>query len=463
MKNINILPIKPNFPHLKENKKSYLFLSKKSKKINPGMSNIAKSTIYPHSLLLNPYNNNAQSIRLMKSNPTLLFLEKKKYLNPSSSDFYITRLPPNQSSKNIKGKKNLRLNSFKTQNNKTNNLRYKSSYISKRKLKKEKDKEDEDIPKLRYLGNIIRFKKKKQNLKKDIKTGIIPIEQRKDYFEFINKRRKIIFNPKDTSQYVHDKSSDYLIYSIKKTKSYQLLQPEYTIKPKNQKEEIIEMRDKVPNMAFKTQKLIKQIRNLFSQDFKFNYTQFNEDFYDKFENKINFIDDIYRVPIFKNNLVKIILNKNEPYGYEEWKNINVINSTTWNHLNRVKRKLQREKDEKLKREKELELKKKQEEDLDYMKKKKEEKKEKKTEDEHGEEESNNSDEEDDNNKRIIKQEENYYNIMKNVEKEEQIKQGKYEDLYIIEEYFIHKNNCNSTVSIASDRLRYIYFNKHDFE
>ena len=49
------------------------------------------------------------------------------------------------------------------------------------------------------------------------------------------------------------------------------------------------------------------------------------------------------------------------------------------------------------------------------------------------------------------------------EKEEQIKQGKYEDLYIIEEYFIHKNNCNSTVSIASDRLRYIYFNKHDFE
>ena len=463
MKNINILPIKPNFPNLKENKKSYLFLSKKSKKINPGISNIAKSSKYPSSLLLNPYNNNAQSIRLMKSNTSLLFLEKKKYLNPSSSDFYITRLPPNQSSKNIKGKKNLRLNSFKTQNNKTNNLRYKSSYISKRKLKKEKDKEEEDIPKLRYLGNIIKFKKNKQNLKKDLKTGIKPIEQRKDYFEFINKRRKIIFNPKDTSQYVHDKSSDYLIYSIKKTKSYQILQPEYTIKPKNQKEEIIEMRDKVPNMAFKTQKLTKQIRNLFSQDFKFNYTQFNEDFYDNFENKINFIDDIYRVPIFKNNLVKIILNKNEPYGYEEWKNINVINSTTWNYLNRVKRKLQREKDEKLRKEKELELKKKQEEDLDYMKKKKEGKKEKKTEDEGGEEESNNSDEEDDNNKRIIKAQENYYNIMKNVEKEEQIKQGKYEDLYIIEEYFIHKNNSNSTVSIASDRLRYIYFNKHDFE
>ena len=48
----------------------------------------------------------------------------------------------------------------------------------------------------------------------------------------------------------------------------------------------------------------------------------------------------------------------------------------------------------------------------------------------------------------------------NIEKEEQIKQGKYEDLYTIEQYFLHKNNCNSEVSIAEDRLRYIYFNKN---
>ena len=118
------------------------------------------------------------------------------------------------------------------------------------------------------------------------------------------------------------------------------------------------MRDSVPNLPFNTQKLIAQIRNLFSQDYKFNYTKFNETFYNNFENRINFIYDIYRVPIFKNNLVKIVLTKKEPYEFEEWKNINVINATTWNILNMVKTKIQREKDEKVKKEKELELKKK---------------------------------------------------------------------------------------------------------
>ena len=66
-------------------------------------------------------------------------------------------------------------------------------------------------------------------------------------------------------------------------------------------------------------------------------------------------------------------------------------------------------------------------------------------------------------KKIIKEEENYKNIMQNIEKEEQLKQEKYEDLYIIEEYFLHKKNCdNFRVQIASDRLRYIYFNNHDY-
>ena len=74
----------------------------------------------------------------------------------------------------------------------------------------------------------------------------------------------------------------------------------------------------------------------------------------------------------------------------------------------------------------------------------ENKKEKKTEkDNDGIKESNISEKETDNNKKIIKEEENYNNIMMNIEKEEQIKQGKYEDLYTIEQYFLHKNNCNS--------------------
>jgi len=99
--------------------------------------------------------------------------------------------------------------------------------------------------------------------------------------------------------------------------------------------------------------------------------------------------------------------------------------------------------------------------LDYISKKKRKKTEKETEkDNDGIKESNISQKETDNNKKIIKEEENYNNIMMNIEKEEQIKQGKYEDLYTIEQYFLHKNNCNSKVSIAADKLRYMYFNKN---
>ena len=72
-----------------------------------------------------------------------------------------------------------------------------------------------------------------------------------------------------------------------------------------------------------------------------------------------------------------------------------------------------------------------------------------------------SEEEDDNNKKIIKEEENYSNIMLNVEKEAKLKQQQYEDLYMIEEYFLHKNNYNNdNVSIASDKLRYLFFHKN---
>ena len=466
MKNVNIISIKAKFPSIKQNKNKYFSLIGKKYNINSLFSSISNySKKNPKSLPLNSFNKQIQSIRLMKSIPPFI-LGKNKTLKQSSSDFFKTGLQNYQlnnvglsPSTFLHTKLLSSLPIFKTQisNNTNKNLRYKSLYSSNRNYK---NKNDDDSPRLKYLGNLIKFKRNKKKLKEKKTKDIIPQEKRKDYLHFIDKKRKIFYSPKSTSHYAHEKSSDFLINSIKKTKSYQILETNYIRKPKNLKEDIIEMRDTVPNLPFNTQKLITQIRNLFSQDYKFNYSQFNETFYNSFENRVNFIDDIYRVPIFKNNLVKIVLNKKEPYGFEEWKNINVINSTTWNILNMVKTKLQREKDEKLKKEKELELKKKEEEE-NFLKKKKK-KKRVKTVDTENNKDSNSSIDESDNNKKIIKEEENYSNIMMNVEKEEKLKQQQYEDLYIIEEYFLHKNNYdNDRVSIASDRLRYIFFHKNE--
>ena len=468
MKNVNIVCIKGNFPRLKEKKKSFLYLKRN---INPSLENITKTKfnnsmyIDNKSLIPNRNNsNNEKAIRLTKTKPVFHYFGQNDLLKRSASDFYITNL--SSKIKRIKGKtyiekKNLSLNSFKTQIISNNNSRQRLNYIPR--IKKEDKKDEEDSPKVRFLGSLLKNKKKKIYTKKKKKI-IIPQEQRKDYYEFIDRRRKLFFNPRATSQYVHEKNSDYLIFSIEKTKAYKLLQSNFNIKNQNQKEEILERRDIVPDLAYKTQNLLKQLRILFSEDFKFNYTRFNEDFYNNYENKVNFLYDIYRVPVFKNNLVKIILNRgdNNNFGHAEWKNINVINSTTWNYLNRLKTKMQREKDEHEQEQKELELKKK-EEELGYFKEKKKKQKDKKIKNNDDNEESE-EEEENDNNKKIIKEEENYKNIMKNVEKEEQLKQEKYEDLYIIEEYFLHSKNCdNFKVSIASERLRYLYFNHHDYK
>ena len=50
----------------------------------------------------------------------------------------------------------------------------------------------------------------------------------------------------------------------------------------------------------------------------------------------------------------------------------------------------------------------------------------------------------------------------NVEKEEKLKEQQYEDLYIIEEYFLHKNNYdNGRVSIADDKIKDLFFYRKD--
>ena len=481
MKNVNFISIKAKFPSIKQNKKIYFSLIGRNQKTNSlfaTKSNYTKNN--PESLTIDSYNKKDQPIRLMKSIPHYILFGKNKALKQSSSLLFKTSLSNFQSNNtNLNASTFLHtkipasLPIFKTQikNNQTNkDLRYKSLYCSNRNNINKNEKKNDDSPRIIYLRNVIKFERNKNNLKKKKKNNLIPQEKRKDYFDFIDKKRKIFFNPKSTSYYTHEKSSDYLINSIKGTKSYKILQPNFILKPKNQKEEIIEMRDIVPNLPFNTQKLIEQIKNLFSQDYKFNYTQFNETFYNNFENRVNFIYDIYRVPIFKNNLVKIVLTKKETYEFEEWKNINVINATTWNILNMVKTKLQREKDEKAKRENELELKKK-EEEINFRKKRKKSKNGKKMEKKEKTEEndskennkSNSSEEETDNNKKIIKEEENYSNIMMSVEKEEQIKQQQYENLYIIEEYFLQKNKYDSgKVSITSDKLRHLFFHKDEY-
>jgi len=463
MKNLNFLPIKANFPNLQIKKKTIYTLIGKNHISNSLISGKSNSSIYCPSLSIKPYKN-IKSISLLKSHQINFFHENRKSLRPSRSDFYITKtdLPQkynkdNKSSYNniAKTKKTATLSSNQNENYR---YRYKPNN-SNFSINNKNVNTNEEISKLRYLGNVIKLEKLTKPKIKVVKNGSTPMALRKDYLEFINRKRKIFFNPNNTSQYAHERSTDYLIQKMKKSKSYQILQPNYVFKQKNPKEEIIEMRDVVPSLPFNAQDIINQIKKLFSQEFKFNYTKVNDEFYKNFENRVNFILDTYRVPIFKNNLVKIILNKGKSLEIEEWKNINVINTSTWNYLNRLKSKIQKEKDEKLKKQKEEEIRKKlEEEEAELLKKAKE----RYCENQKNEETSNNEKEDECNEKNFI-EDENFKKMIYEIEKEGKFEEQNLSDLYIIEEYFNYKNKSgDNKVSIASDKLRYIYFNKQNF-
>ena len=265
------------------------------------------------------------------------------------------------------------------------------------------------------------------------------MESRKDYYNFIRYKRKLFFNPNATSNYVHETKTNNLISS--NTKIRRILNEEK--KKKEEQEELLELRDKVPYKSFVSEKMMNKIRGLFTEDFKFNNMELNEEFYQKFENRINFMEDIYKLPVIKNNLVKFKIDNNKSLSLIEWKNINVINHQTLNYLNQLKRKIQREKDEKAKKLEEF-LRKKREEEKEY------ELLEKKN-------EGKNIEKKDEN--KNMEEEEKLKTIMAEIINKEEQREQKFEELYSIEEYFMHKNiYFSDNVSIASERLRSIFFN-----
>lgn len=424
MKKQKNLTIKVKIPYISEEKKNnYRMLIKKGNIKPKNFNNIEKSENKP----LKHFN----SVDLLKSLTS--FNEKKLLFKSfSNNNLYVTKLPSEEKRKKTGG--DIDYENFGLQiippYNKKNRVKLKENE------NKTKDKE------LQYIGRILGLSKKKFE-KKTEKKKIIPLETRKEYYNYIRHKRNLFFNPNATSNYVHEKSSNYLVSSITKTKQYSILY-ENNKRQKDNKEEALELRDKVPNMSYEHDKMMKKIKDLFSEDFKFNNVLFNEDFYQNNENKINFMQDIFRVPVLKNNLVKIKIDKNSSFTSREWKKISAINHQTWNFLMQVKRKIQREKDEKNKKlEEYLNKKREQEKEYEILEKKN-----------RGETFLIKKDE-----KKNLEEEKKFKNIIDDIyDKEENKEKIKVEDLYSAEEYFLRRNNYfDDTVSVASQKIKKNFF------
>ena len=209
-----------------------------------------------------------------------------------------------------------------------------------------------ETPKRKKLINrIIKFEEENKEIKKiKLSKKKTPIELRSNYKELVEKIKHFNFVNKYSNcntDYAHNIRSKYYIDSVNESLKLEKKRNDKYLKKEKEKMELEkELRDKVFYPSLELQKISKQIKFILGNKNKFNQVGKREKFFDKFENRINFIYDNFKPPNIKNNLVKIILE-----DIKEDKKLNLINrigNSALNYLSNIKVKFQREKDDKIK-------------------------------------------------------------------------------------------------------------------
>ena len=202
----------------------------------------------------------------------------------------------------------------------------------------------------KLINQIIKFEEKKKVFKK---TKLIKKRKPKElidyYKEYVERNKKFnFFNkyPNCDSEYAHNLRVDLYVAKVNESlKEEKKNNDKYLKFEKEKMEEEKELRDKVLYPSLDFQKISKKIKKILTQQSNFNKEK-REKFYDKYENRINFLYDNFKPPHIQNNLSKL---KFEDIIKDKKLNlINRLGNSAINYLSITKTKLQRERDEKIK-------------------------------------------------------------------------------------------------------------------
>jgi hypothetical protein len=185
------------------------------------------------------------------------------------------------------------------------------------------------------------LKIKKLNLRKSLTKNTSHINKNK-LLVLSDSSGKNIYSP-----FYRSAKVDYLIEKVEKEEKRNLKIIEKSRQLRyNNKEEFIERQDSViwENLEeAKQKKFIKE----FLKSKNFNDEINNDAFYHKYENKVNYLSDIYQVPNISNHIFTMP-NKNSHTSTHERMNLlkysNALDKGTTMYLNTLKRKYQKEKD-----------------------------------------------------------------------------------------------------------------------
>ena len=326
-------------------------------------------------------------------------------------------------------------------------------------------KEPEKPRKFMQINKILNFIKIKK--KEEAEKDLSPMQLGKDYDDFIEKKNKIFFNPNFNSPFIHEMNSNYMVNKnlLKKIQSgFKTTKLKIKIKNRKEKDEEfeLELKDKMEEISIELENYKKEIKIFLTDEIKLNQIYINEKFFDSFTNKINFLFDDRKYPTIKNNLNKIKVEIKTTGGYE-WNRLNMIELPTLTYLHKLKAKIQRELDEIQEGDKEIQFKINQQIGI-YDYKSDNNKKRKKIFLKNKENEKTKQIEE---NKSLIKDNENNLRIKELLEEEEKEygegdKIEEKEDLYELEEFFVHKGRPYKKIDFAVGKLAYTVYHNPKF-
>ena len=179
------------------------------------------------------------------------------------------------------------------------------------------------------------------------KYQLSAMKLREDYDNFILKKSLLNYKSTQDTPFAHNLNTIFLLKEYKKIK----LDPQKEkkniksnlYKIENLRKYEIEKKDSMNPNYLEYLKIIKKVRKVVFNPNEIKYKNF--EFFNKYENKINFIYDISRVPYFKNRLIKYNSEINKEIKYiNELDGHNFIEHKVFDFLNLKKVKMQQIKD-----------------------------------------------------------------------------------------------------------------------
>lgn len=194
------------------------------------------------------------------------------------------------------------------------------------------------------VNRILKLKKDKVFIKSSEAKKYIPMERRDSYKKFVEKmnQNNYMKYSNSNSEYVHKIKTDiYLTQGNIKEKLEKKRNDKYLQYLREKFEEGKEGNDRVYYPSLELVKLKKKIRAILLKDSE----EQPEEFFNNYVNKVNFLEDSYRPPNIRNNLINY--KYKDLYGFENLYGLqclNRISKNTLNNLAKAKIRAQREKE-----------------------------------------------------------------------------------------------------------------------